>query len=149
MRRKLPILAALCVSMLAAADQPFDIRPGLWKFTVTLDAGNGSQTLTRSNCVTADDIRSVRILEIDASPGRACTNEVTRQTADAIEGVIQCTTASGSSRTQVSFLASSPTRITGTMRAAGAAAAMTISVAGEWVGAACPATDDADTDAAE
>lgn len=148
MRRKLPILAALCVSMLATADQPFHIQPGLWKLTTTV-GGGGLGAMTRNSCITADDIRNVRLLQLASGQGSeaACTSQVTRQTADALEGVVECSSPSGPSRAQVRFTASSPTRLAGNMQvAAPAGMQIGITLAGEWVAAACPAADDEEDD---
>lgn len=141
MRRALPFLAVSFFAALAAADQPFDIRPGLWKFTTTLNAGNGAETFSRSNCITAEDVRAVRLLQMTAAPGRSCASEVTRQSATALEGVVECVTGAGKSRTRVRFAASSPTKLTGTMQAVGGGMpqGVALTIAAEWSAAQCPA----------
>lgn len=141
MRRKLCLLSALCVSMLAAADQPFDIRPGLWKVALTIDAGGGAHTRSNTSCITAEDLRSARALQLTSRPDASCRSEVTRQSATALEGVVHCAAGGFNSRTDVSYAASSPTRFSGTMRATGGNAPQPVAVKidAEWVGAQCPA----------
>lgn len=146
MRRTYLLVATLGVSMLATADQPFDIRPGLWNVTTTVDAGNGADSFSRSHCITAEDVRNTRLLQLAARQGRSCTSQVTRQSASTLEGLVECTTAAGVSRTQVSFAASSPTKLAGTMRAmrSGSAGGVEIAIAAEWTGAVCPVAEEDD-----
>ncbi len=144
MRRKLPILAALCVSMLAAADQPFHIQPGLWKLTTTI-GGGGLGAMTKNSCITADDIRNVRLLQLASGQDSegSCTSQVTRQTADVLEGVVECSGPSGPSGAQVRFTASSPKKLAGNMQvAAQAGIQIGITLEGEWVATDCPAAED-------
>src|SRR5690606_21324190 len=102
MRRTFLFVPILGVSLIAAADQPFDIRPGLWNLTTTMDAGNGTDTISSSSCITPDDVRNARLLQLAREPRRSCTSQVTRQSASTLEGAIECPTASGISRTRVS-----------------------------------------------
>jgi hypothetical protein len=148
LRRKLPLLSALGVSMLAiAADQPFDIRPGEWEINIDIELGGGKQTMSRFSCVTAEDIQSARVLQMGSGEGRACTSQVTRQTAQVLEGVVHCGTGAAASRIQVRFMAGSPSRSTGTMKvtAADGSAQADFALAGQWLGAEC-ADDGEDAD---
>jgi len=144
MRQIFLLSAALGISMLAIADQPFDIRPGLWKVTTTLDAGSGTDTLSRNSCITAEDVRNVRLLQLAGDRGRSCTSLVTRQSASTLEGKIECTTPTGVSRSQIRFTATSPTKLVARMQAVGAGSqkGIEIAITAEWSGAACPAGDE-------
>lgn len=144
MRHILLLPAALGASMLAIADQPFDIRPGLWKVTTTLDAGSGTDALSRNRCITADDILSARLLQPAGDRSRSCTSLVTRQSASTLEGTIECTTPAGVSRTQVSFVASSPTKLVARMQVAGPGSpnGVEVAITAEWSSAACPLADE-------
>lgn len=146
MRRTCLPFAILAVSMLATADQPFSIQPGWWNISTTINAGNGAGSFSSSHCITAEDVRNTRLLRLTAQPGRSCTSQVTRQTASTLEGLVECTTAAGASRTQVSFTASSPTRLSGSMRATGDGSpdAVELTIAAQWQGAVCPAAEEGD-----
>lgn len=146
MRRTCLLVATLGVSMLAVADQPFAIRPGLWNFTTTIDAGNGAHSLSQTDCITAEDVRNTRLLQLAARAGRSCTSQVTRQTASTLEGLVECSTTAGASRIQVSFTASSPTKLAGTMRAAGGGSpdGIEVTIAAEWESAVCPVDEEDD-----
>lgn len=144
MRRTFLFVPILGVSLIAAADQPFDIRPGLWNLITTLDAGSGTDTISSSSCITAEDVRSARLLQVAMDPRRSCKSQVTRQTSSTLEGVIECPAASGISRTRVSFAASSPTRLVGTMQTTGADLPheVKIAISAEWSSAVCPVTEE-------
>lgn len=151
MRRSLPLFAALGISMLAAADQPFDIEPGLWKFHITLDAGNGAHTITSDTCITAEDLRNTRVLQLAANRGRACSSQVTHQSTSVLEGVIECAAAGGVSRTQVSYKASGRRKLEGSMHAVGADSRQgaQAAITAEWSAAACPRTEEDDFEGEE
>ena len=147
MRRSFLLVATVGIPMLALADQPFNIRPGMWNVTTTIDAGNGAHSLTHRDCITTEDIRTTRLLQLAAQEGRSCTSQVTRQSASTLEGVVECTSAAGKSRVQVSFTASSPTKLAGTMRATGAGSpnGIDMAISAEWAGAACPVDEEDDS----
>lgn len=146
MRRFTSLLAACCVSLLAAADQPFEIRPGHWTMAVTIDAVPTPLTRPITSCITAEDIRAARVLQVAGRFDASCRSQVTRQTATTLEGVVECAAGGAPTRTQVSFTASSPGRLAGTMRSEGGplgpGQAVTMKIDGEWVAAQCPAEDD-------
>lgn len=141
--RKVAMLAAAAVPMFAiAADQPFDIRPGEWKYTLTMKVGDGSHTTTDASCLTAEDIRAMRVLQMGAGKARSCAAEVTRQSARLVEGELECRAGARITRIRVRLEASSPTKFSGTMRAVGTDGAADLEVAAEWVDRDCRAVEE-------
>ena len=146
-RRKVVALAAASVPMLAfAADQLFDIRPGEWKYTMGVDLGSETDTRTATSCLTAEDIRGVRVLQVGSADARSCTAEVTHQSSRLIEGTILCRDERRTTRLQVRLEASSPTRFSGTVQAAGTDGRAEMKLTAEWVGAECRDVDEDEGD---
>lgn len=175
-RLLLPASALLAATCVLAADA-FNIRPGLWNMTTTMTmagaplyidgmpesarseyakqwAGTANKPITDTddNCITAEDLRKANLFE-DMTKGReqSCKPTITKQTATAMAGVLECKDAKTTTRTEMEYTAASPTTFKGKMKSTitspNGTTTMSVDMTGKWVAASCPKDDESeDTD---
>jgi hypothetical protein len=167
--------AAVLAATVAFAAEPMNIRQGRWSVTSTMVLGGaplyvdgmpeagraeyakswakqvGKPTTDTDDdeCITAKDIREMDFFK-DMKEGNAksCKQTITKQSATAMAGTLECKDAKTTTRTELDYVASSPTSFKGsfksTMTSPNGTTTMTITMAGKWLAASCPAEDDED-----
>lgn len=172
----LPVAALAAASTVLAADA-FNIRPGLWNTTTTTQYSGaplyveGMPESSRgdyakqwasmvnkpmvhrdpTDCISEKDIRdSGRMIEEFKKDRGSCTHSISRQTSSQMVAVVECKDGKVTTRTEIDYVASSPTAFRGTMKTTinspNGTTRMDMTLEGKWVAASCPAGSDDDDD---
>jgi hypothetical protein len=133
--------------------QGFNIRTGMWQFTITMKGAMGLEGLppevqaqiaaqmskpqTTTSCVSAEDLKAFRLGRMDDNADdedcKLLSSKFTATTADITR---ECTGDDAYTET-AHFEASSPQALTGNISRKTAKGPMNITMAGKWVAAAC------------
>jgi hypothetical protein len=168
-RRLLPV--ALLGAAAAFAAEQLNVQPGYWTITTTMTTGGAPlyiQEMTAANraeyakswakdvgkphvdtdddCITSKDIREAKFFEDLDQQGKSCKKTLTKQTATALAGIVECSDAKTKTRTEVDFTADSPTTFKGsfksTLTSPNGTTTMSMTMAGKLKAASCPADED-------
>lgn len=168
---------ALLGAAAAFAAEQLDLRPGYWTITTTMTTGGAPlyvEEMTAANradyaktwakdvgkphvetdddCITAKDISDAKFFDGFDQEGKACKKTLTKQSARALAGTVECSDAKTKTRTELDFAADSPTTFRGsiksTLTSPNGTTTMSISLAGKLKAASCPADED-DSDSEE
>jgi hypothetical protein len=163
--------AAALVAAVAFAAQPMNIRPGNWTVTTTMTMGGAPLYVegmpaagraeyaktwatqvgkpisqTDEECITEKEVREMDVFKDMQRDAKSCKTTITRQTATAVAGTMECTDAKTSTRTVVDYTATSPTTFRGSFKSTttspNGTTTMDLAMSGKWLAASCPAGDD-------
>ena len=148
--RLLIALAALAAGTAAVAAQGLDIKPGHWRWTMTMGGAmtmpdsispdvqaklraNAAKPRTVEDCVTAEDLKRVRIGIDDDEDCKVSGLKVTARTAD----YQRVCTGDTPRRDTVHMESTSPTDLRVTVTRIAGPGPATTTLTGTWIAAAC------------
>ncbi|MET0292336.1 MAG: DUF3617 family protein [Steroidobacteraceae bacterium] len=164
------VTVVVATSLVVSAAEPLNIRPGVWKITTTLTLGGAplyiegmpeaskaeyakrwaqdagkTQTDTDDDCITEKDIRTSDIFKDMRDDANACTQKISRQTASAVSGTLECKNPKTVTKTELDYSAQTPTTMTGTIRTTitspNGTTTMNATMSGRWMAPNCPAEE--------